>query len=298
MADNRRVLAYLLKKKMVLILAGLVIAAAGFWYFEISQKAVSQKQKTAAVAPLQIKEIEIKEITKDWIYNADKKEEISTETPVFEPQKPVSLTDEISQEFFARYLALKAKKGGKIEDEDKLAVFASMMEVLADSVNKKSGDDYSETNIKIFSDANEETIKKYGNNLALLIKKFFDPIPESELTVFGEAVAEDESALKKLEPIAAAYRNAAKEMLSLPAPDNFSESHLKLANSFNNIAKGLEGMQKFPDDPFAVFVGLGQYGENAASSRSILKGLNQYFADNSVVFANNEPANFFQIYLE
>lgn len=213
---------------------------------------------------------------------------------------PSTLTEALGQEFFSEYMRLKQESNGELSEYDKTELVNSMMSGLNNFQNKIS--DYLKSDIKIASLDDEKTIKEYGNNLALIIKKYFDPLPETEMTIFAKALKESEggskeSNLTNLEPIANAYRNTAKEIVALPTPASFADSHLKLANYFNNIAKEINELQDFSKDPAQTMLAFKQYQADAKEAYLILLSLNAYFADKKVVFESGEPAKLFKIYV-
>ena len=104
------------------------------------------------------------------------------------------------------------------------------------------------------------------------------------MTIFTKALEENEDLseakkdkLKKLGPIANAYRNTAKEMFCLPTPASFADSHLKLANYFNNIAKEINEMQDFFKDPLQAMLAFKQYQTDAKEAYLILLELKRLF---------------------
>jgi len=228
----------------------------------------------------------------------DKIQNPNPEKPPIEQtaQLPSTLTVAFGKEFFSEYMRLKQESGGELSQASKTEFVNSMASALGDV--GKNTDDYLESDIKIASSDDEKTIREYGNNLALLIKKYFDPLPETEMTIFQRSLEKrTEDELKKLEPIADAYSNTAKEMTSLTTPASFSKSHLELINYFSNIAKELNEMQRFFTDPMQATLAFPRYQENAEKAYFILLDLNAYFFKNKIVFEKNEPAEFFKIYV-
>lgn len=207
-------------------------------------------------------------------------------------------TDALAQQLVNAYFSAAKQTGGSLGDEDVNAIANS----LAENINtfEKRSDSYSISDIKISKNDDEPAIKEYGNNLALIIKKYFDPIPENEIQIFKKAVAnKDAVELEKLEPLANAYRNTAREAFSLDVPLGFSGSHLTLINYFNDIAQDLNIMEKTFDDPIQSLIALKQYFADAKQANQVFHDLNSYFSSKKIVFGNNEPAEFFKInYLE
>ena len=217
------------------------------------------------------------------------------------PELPPTLTRALAEEFAGIYLTSKQQNKEKFAENEQKALLdylAGIMEKVGESQEAQSkAAERTKADIKIADKEDESAVKKYGNGLALIIKKYFDPIPESEMTVFQRALDnEDESELKKLVPIALAYRNTAKEALSLETTEALSESHLAIINSFNDIGRAIEEMEKTLSDPAQSILALGRYRKNAVAAHSSLRNLNTYFLNNKVAFGDKEPAKFFEFY--
>ncbi len=248
---------------------------------------------------------EIKENRNPLVAGNGKTDKLESPKPGKSPaeqaiQLPSTLTETFGQAFFSEYMRLKQASNGELSKTEKTKLVNSLMSGL-NSFNKKTSD-YLESDIKIAPADDEKIIKEYGNNLALLIKKYFDPLPETEMTIFAKALQQSEGGAKKsdltnLEPITGAYRNTAKEMISLTVPTSFADSHLKLANYFNSIANEINEMQKFFKDPMQAMLAFKQYQANAEEAYLVLLKLSAYFSKNKIVFEKNEPAEFFKIYV-
>ena len=323
------------KKFVLLILAGLLITGTGFLIFAPTKKSENIKQETSLNQPVIVEEIakdsdadglqdweealwktdpnnpdtdgdgvfdgqEIKENRNPLLAGDGKTDKIESPNQEKSPaeqaiQLPTTLTEALGQEFFSEYLRLKQASNGELSEIEKTELVNSLMSGL-NSFEKKTSD-YLESDIKIAPNDDEKTIKEYGNNLALIIKKYFDPLPESELAVLRQALdSGNESNLKKLEPLANAYRNTANEMLSLTTPQSFSEFHLALINHFIDIGRNIDDMQTIFRDSVRTLLALKQHEKNSIVAYLILRNLNGYFATNKVVFEENEPAELFKIY--
>lgn len=309
------------RKFILLILAGLLIAGTGFWVFTPAKKSKNSKQETSLNQPVIAEEINKdsdNDGLKDWeetLWKTDPnnpdtdKDGVPDGQEIKENRNPLlagndetdkikspNLTEALGWEFFSEYMRLKQESGDQLSEAEKTELVNSLMSGL-NSFEKKPND-YLESDIKIAPTDDEKTIKEYGNNFALIIKKYFDPLPETEMTILQRAVInKNEDELKKLEPLANAYRNTAKEMLSLTTPKGFSEFHLALINHLTDISKNIDDMQTIFKDPVQALLVLKQHKKNSIIVYLILRNLNGYFATNKVVFEENEPAEFFKIYM-
>lgn len=224
------------------------------------------------------------------------------ENSILSPESPLTLTEVMGRQFLSEYLSLKDEKGGEISEADKNALLESFMggfgQLAASENLENKGGRYTESDVKLANDSSENSIREYGNGLALILKKYFDPIPEDEVTVLKRAVAlQSEKELKKLKPLADAYRDSAKEALSLKAPPNYADFHLAIVNEFDNIAKELDTLGKTFEDPAGAMLAMKQYQEKALVTYFILVNINAYFSTHNVVFNPGEPGEYFKIFL-
>jgi hypothetical protein len=211
---------------------------------------------------------------------------------------PSSLTDALSRELFTQYWLAKQQSGGEISKEDATQIARSFADSIQNFGEVNKVENYLKSDIKIADNDRVETIKDYGNNLGFIIRKYFDPLPESEIFIFKRAAEnEDKAELKKLEPLASAYRQTVKEMLSLETPPSFSDSHLELINHFNIIAQEIDMMQKLIEDPSQALLAVQQYQKEAEATQKILGDINTYFSENGIVFGLNDPAQVFRTYM-
>jgi hypothetical protein len=131
-----------------------------------------------------------------------------------------------------------------------------------------------------------ELVPTDKNQIALYMKKLIEVLesktPTNELEVMA-LVSEnnDMSLLPKLTPITASYKELSRKVISIPVPRVFAEDHLALANSINNMGRGLATFQTIKDDPLIGIIGFYQY--NTESDRfsdtvdTILEKINPYF---------------------
>jgi len=209
------------------------------------------------------------------------------------PSAPQTPTDTLAQQLMNAYFSAAGQNSGSLSDEETNTIVNPLIENLNTSENRS--DAYTLSDIKISKNEDEYAIKEYGNNLALTIKKYFDPIPEDEMRIFKTAVTnQDATELQKMEPLVNAYRNTAGEMLSLNVPSSFSENHLILINRFNDIAQDLDAIQKNFDDPVQSLIALNQYFTDFKPANQVFHDLNDYFSNKKIVFELNEPAEYFK----
>ncbi len=230
---------------------------------------------------------------------------------------PSTLTEAIGQNLLSSYFLTKQQKAdGTLSEKDKSAIVNSITKSFQNifSGNTSLQGTYQESDVR-YSNNSASSIREYGNNLASAIKKYFDPLPETEMAIFNkamvlageksgegdlndEAVAKASEEISKLGPLANAYGNSAKKIISMAVPPNFAEKHLALANAFSSISSALEAMEKIFDDPAGGMAGVNRYQTDAEKAYQILLGANDYFLKNRVAFKAGEPGELFAIYPE
>lgn len=208
-------------------------------------------------------------------------------------QESFNLTGILGRQFFAEYLTLK-QSGAEIGESTQAELINSFLTNLA---IPEPNDAHTLSDVKTYQPKTKEEIKEYGNNLGLIIKRHFDAIPETELTIFNNALAnENESELEKLNPLILAYKNTAIQFLELGTPQNLSKDHLKIINTFQQISKQLTNMKKVFADPVLAIASLKQYQKTSQEAYTALQNIHLSFLGQKIAFTEGEPGQLFEIY--
>ena len=80
----------------------------------------------------------------------------------------------------------------------------------------------------------------------------------------------DEDALKIVALIGKAYHDTAYALIKVSAPPELRSSHLKLANTLEQISVAVSNMAAVKSDPVLSLVGLGQYSVAAVQLQDVL----------------------------
>lgn len=211
-------------------------------------------------------------------------------------EKIITLTDAIGQTFIGELSVSKSNNGQVTRDEIN-ALVESVFGVLqnySEEINK-----YSIENLQTSTNNTSEAVKTYANELAKILKKEFDPIPEDEMDIFNAALSQDDPArLEELKTLSVAYKNVSKTALTLKVPEELQGGHLAVVNSFDLISENLVAMGLVLTDPAAGYLGLQNYAKNIQTAYKALSNINKYLTNNAIVFNNDEPANIFAVYTE
>ena len=208
-----------------------------------------------------------------------------------------TLTDILGKEIISAVLTAKMQNGQPLSEDQKNGIMSSFVSSL-NTISKNDSVVYESKDVHLVPAGSAEKTRAYGNDTAAIIKKYFDPLDESELDVLQNALKnQDENKLKKLESLSAAYEKSSKEISNVDVPYEFLENHLAVINSFHQISAELRNMQKVISDPALGLVVIKQYKESSQKAYEALKSMNNYFTKNGIVFDKKESGSLLAIYI-
>lgn len=123
---------------------------------------------------------------------------------------------------------------------------------------------------------------KIADYITKLIATLESKPATNELEIIAVVSEQDKTEeLPKLIPISTSYKTLAQKVASLPVPTAFTEEHLTLANSINNMGRGLETFQIVKTDTAMGLIGFYQYSAEEDRFYEALDGItakaNSYF---------------------
>lgn len=198
-------------------------------------------------------------------------------------------TDKFSRELFAKYV--NARESGDFKSGD----YASLMLQYAEKASKEDIVIYKETDIKTIQ-ANKESMKEYGNNLAKIIKAKNKEYPLNEMFLLDKVTKEKPETKEKIEEfknIAGRYSGIKEEMLKMSAPENVVRIHTQLINVLGIMSVSVENMQYIFNDPVKAMSWVAIYPHTADVLVESLKDLRRYFLENKIIFNTKEDGSLF-----
>jgi hypothetical protein len=182
-----------------------------------------------------------------------------------------TMTDALTRDFFANFLALQQSGNLTPENKEKLTDF-----FLAGIAQEKLTDKYKLSDLKIINDNNNAALKNYGNEVAEIINKYQAMGNESEATIIKRAIKnEDESELQKLVLTIQLYQDVSRDLLTVKTPRNLSNDHLVLINSTYNLSQALTNIKGIFKDPIAGIIGINQYQKEFLRTNQALLNINK-----------------------
>ncbi|MEK7567645.1 MAG: hypothetical protein AAB513_01860 [Patescibacteria group bacterium] len=191
-------------------------------------------------------------------------------------EEKLTTTDLVARDFFSKYLA--AKQSGQPIDSNISGQIASS--VLTQTKTIGIVRLYSQGDLIIDKNDNTENLKSYGEKMGSIIKNT-PPWKESELEIIKQALErEDESILKRLDPIINGYTSMREQMLKITVPEKAIPTHLDLLNAMEKIISSLKSAQNVFKDPVTALTIFGKYSET-------ITGLHRVFIDIRGLFQRN-----------
>jgi len=229
-------------------------------------------------------------INPDGQTSSDKisEEIIASNKKVQEEFDQLNTTEKMGRVLFGQYIATK-KIDSALTETDKLQIVESTMANLpAVTLNI-----YSAKDIIIDSASDNETLRKYTNNIALIILNNLKVLTESVdeiITDFSkiendEKISQDTTVIfKRFDPLIIKNRKTVDDLLKLSVPQVLVAEHLDLLNSFYMIYQSLDLMQKSATDLITLIPVLNDYDKVSQSLADSLLQMTKKLADLKVNF--------------
>jgi hypothetical protein len=203
--------------------------------------------------------------------------------------KPLTLTDQLSRDFFTKYVELRQNS----LSEDQKSVETAMNQTLSSAVSSAPKPKiYSLSNILISNLYDKNSLRAYGNNIGTIFAK--SGPREDPTNITSEALEKDDmTILEELKPIITSYDKMTKSVLATSVPRPLASYHLELVNSLSGMLYVSEGLKLISTDPIQGMLALNQYVIARESMGRSLVNINDYLNKNEVYFSTTEPGIIF-----
>lgn len=203
--------------------------------------------------------------------------------------KNLTATDKVSRQLFAEYFQAK-QSGAEVNSETQNRIIES---AISDPNLIKKARFYTEGELKIINESGESALRKYGNAVGAILKKY-PGNKENELTILNRAIKEDdENELSKLDISALAYQNTIKDMLLLSVPKKAISVHLSVINELSAIEKINRDMKNVFKDPITALSSTQEYIKTVTNLAESLKNIGLFFKEEGVFFNENEDGYYY-----
>lgn len=202
--------------------------------------------------------------------------------------KPLTLTDQMSRDFFARYIELK--QNGL--DTNTQLVQDTIDQTIANAqVASAQPQTYTRADLTISNDSSSQSIKDYGNIVGSI---FLEYTPnQSPVDIASNAFDQnDMTILAQIDPVIASYKKISSLLVTTPVPQPLAEYHLDLINGINSIILVSQGLRNIEGDPAQSLISLGNYTDAQTTILNALLNIQTYFNTNNITFTSTEPGTF------
>jgi hypothetical protein len=210
-------------------------------------------------------------------------------TDLTKTKEPLTQTDLISRDFFARYMELRQL--GSASDA------LSQAEIAGKTVGNivlPTPKSYVMADITTKPDNDKESIKQYGNEVATVFKKYAIQ-SRNEAVIAKEALeTENLEVLKEIDPIIASYKNIVNGLLLIRVPSGMETLHLDLINAMNGAVFISQVLRKVDVDPISGLQGVNLYLMASNRLSTSFSSIKSYFSYLGISYNTSEPGYLFQ----
>ncbi len=205
---------------------------------------------------------------------------------------PTTLTDQISKDFFTRYMILRQTEQTGNSDSVKSAMDQTITNATMAAPKPKT---YFLNDINISSDNSPIAIHTYANTTASLLLTY---ISKSDPTMIAADALDNSNmdGLKDIDPIIAGYQKTISELLKTIVPSDLQDSHINTINSLSILLYVSEGLRHINEDSMQSMVALGFYTTGQDALRGALLDTRDYISVRKIPITSTEPGYlYFQI---
>lgn len=199
-----------------------------------------------------------------------------------DPHFATSSTDilGLKKEFFAKFLAAQGQNIRATTYHDLIKGF---------DVKKFTAKNQL-VDINISSNNDIESLRTYGNTFGTFIIKYTERTHRTEEEILADGMkAKDDVILRELQLPAIDYRNFSLDLKNEQVPSGLAQSHLLIVNGYEEMSKGLLGLQVMHSNPVDGAAGYEAYTKGRLDVTQGYAGVVMYFKTKNVTFTKDEP---------
>ena len=207
-----------------------------------------------------------------------------TKTPA-EKLEPI---DQVSREFFARYMELRQLgiSSDKLNQQD-------LVNKTIASIPSSEAKAYTSKEILVKTDISKEAVKQYGNEMASVFKKYVISSRNEGIIVKDAVQKGNPEILRELDPVIESYKNIVNGLLKIQAPMSMETLHLDLVNSINSVLFMMKLFRNTMADPLSGVQAASQYLIVQENFFDSLRAIQSYLTYLGITYQTSEPASYF-----
>lgn len=189
------------------------------------------------------------------------------------------LTDQVSLLMMSNYLSLK--QSGDIDQND-VANIINEIKPYTDDVNLYQ---IKSSELNILNNYDNEDIAKYGEDVGKILKNNKPQESKNEILILQEFITKKEpEKIKDLREASRVYSILASELKKMPVPSIFLKAHMDTVNGMNNLAVGLNEIEKVFEDPMFALKGLSVYQAGGDMFIQSVRASSEFIKNKGVVY--------------
>ena len=200
----------------------------------------------------------------------------------------LTTTDKLARDFFKRYLELR-----EIGMQNSTTSQKQLIDVTVNKIPLETPKAYTIDQINAIQDISNAAIKKYGNDIGSVFKKY-TVHSRNEGTIAKEALQNsDPETLKELDPIIQSYKSMLNAFIKINVPQSMSKMHLDLVNAMNGALFVTESLRKTMIDPISGIQAISQFQITTQGLFESLSSIKNYIMGLGITYDNSEDGHLF-----
>ncbi len=279
---------------IVLIVCIVGVAVAGYAAYGNSLFSRMTPKKTSTVSPV-ISGGSVVPESGDWrkqfLTTGSSSIAVSASSAKTIISEPETLTGQFGKKFFEQYMYLKQNN----LNEDPQAIKALVDQTTTNIVDAApQARVYDVREIRISQNSGASSDRVYANAVGTIFSANM-PAHDAATVALQALDEEDQSKIKEVEMIAAAYDRMLSSTLATEVPKSLAGFHTNLVNSMSAMSFASRGMTKVFSDPLQSIAALAVYEKSLGQMRDALLDLKFAFSQEGLEFSSTEPAIIFSM---
>lgn len=199
-----------------------------------------------------------------------------------DPHFATSSTDVLGlkKEFFAKQLAVYGQGVRNTTMRDLLGGFDAKKFTVKNQL----------VDLDVASGNDVASLHAYGNAFGALITKYTERTHRTEGEILEEGMkAKSDVVLRELQLPSITYKNFSRDLKDMKVPSALASAHLLIVNGYEQMSKGLLGMQVMHTNPVDGAAGYQAYNKGRTDVTNGYAGVMYYLKSKEVVFMTDEP---------
>lgn len=202
---------------------------------------------------------------------------------------PLTATDIVARDLFAKYLAVK-QGGGKLDSKTEEELIQSVLTSTDLTPRYRM---YTEGELKITENNDLESLKNYGQNMGKILQSNMVKNTNDILIIQKSIDTNNKELLSQLDEKITAHRKVISASMLIQVPSSAVKIHLKFINTSSKELSSLINLRNIFDDPISGLFAISNYTNTLNEFTVFYNESNQFFSEKNIAFSVNDPGYLF-----